>query len=120
MGEVSSVDTSVVESLVNSGYIPVISSVAADETGQAHNINADTVAGEIAAAFVDLLRELQYEGLLESRYGLNTLDMTGEDFIEKLANLKYQEDKERAAMQLLNDFRKGIIGAIPLELPPSS
>jgi hypothetical protein len=23
-------------------------------------------------------------------------------------------------MQLLNDFRKGIIGAIPLELPPSS
>ncbi|MFM2027901.1 MAG: hypothetical protein RLZZ339_2618, partial [Cyanobacteriota bacterium] len=52
--------------------------------------------------------------------GLNTLDMTGEDFIEKLANLKYQEDKERAAMQLLNDFRKGIIGAIPLELPPSS
>ena len=46
--------------------------------------------------------------------------MTGEDFIEKLANLKYQEDQERAAMQLLNDFRKGIIGAIPLELPPSS
>jgi len=74
----------------------------------------------IAAAFVDLLRELQYEGLLQSRYGLNTLDMTGEDFIEKLANFKYQEDKERAAMQLLNDFRKGIIGAIPLELPPSS
>jgi ribosome biogenesis GTPase A len=74
----------------------------------------------IAAAFVDLLRELQYEGLLQSRYGLNTLDITGEDFIEKLANLKYQEDKERAAMQLLNDFRKGIIGAIPLELPPSS
>ncbi len=74
----------------------------------------------IAAAFVDLLIELHYEGLLQSRYGLNTLDMTGEDFIEKLANLKYQEDKERAAMQLLNDFRKGIIGAIPLELPSSS
>jgi len=28
----------------------VISSVAADENGQAYNINADTVAGEIAAA----------------------------------------------------------------------
>jgi acetylglutamate kinase len=50
VGEVQSVDTRVIESLVNSGYIPVISSVAADETGQAHNINADTVAGEIAAA----------------------------------------------------------------------
>jgi acetylglutamate kinase len=35
---------------VKSGYIPVISSVAADEFGQAHNINADTCAGELAAA----------------------------------------------------------------------
>lgn len=50
VGEVQGVDISVVATLVNSGYIPVISSVAADETGQAYNINADTVAGEIAAA----------------------------------------------------------------------
>jgi acetylglutamate kinase len=50
VGEVNSVDIQLLESLVNSGYIPVVSSVAADETGQAYNINADTVAGEIAAA----------------------------------------------------------------------
>lgn len=50
VGEVANIDTQVVEALVKNGYIPVISSVAADETGQAHNINADTVAGEIAAA----------------------------------------------------------------------
>jgi acetylglutamate kinase len=50
VGEVSSVDTKLVDSLVKSGYIPVVSSVSADETGQAYNINADTVAGEIAAA----------------------------------------------------------------------
>lgn len=50
VGEVNSVDTQLIESLVDSGYIPVVSSVAADETGQAYNINADTVAGEIAAA----------------------------------------------------------------------
>ena len=50
VGEVSSVDIKLVRSLVSSGYVPVISSVAADEQGQAHNINADTVAGEIAAA----------------------------------------------------------------------
>ncbi|MBC6477997.1 MAG: acetylglutamate kinase [Hormoscilla sp. GM7CHS1pb] len=50
VGEVSSVDTEILQSLVNSGYIPVVSSVAADETGQAYNINADTVAGELAAA----------------------------------------------------------------------
>ena len=50
VGEVNSVDVQLIESLVNNGYIPVVSSVAADDTGQAYNINADTVAGEIAAA----------------------------------------------------------------------
>ncbi|MBE9094471.1 MULTISPECIES: acetylglutamate kinase [unclassified Tychonema] len=49
VGEVSGVDTNILESLVNSGYIPVVSSVAADQFGQSYNINADTVAGEIAA-----------------------------------------------------------------------
>jgi acetylglutamate kinase len=50
VGEVSGVKVKILESLVNSGYIPVVSSVAADENGQSYNINADTVAGEIAAA----------------------------------------------------------------------
>lgn len=50
VGDVSNVRPDLVSSLVESGYIPVISSVAADETGQAYNINADTVAGELAAA----------------------------------------------------------------------
>jgi acetylglutamate kinase len=50
VGEVSTVNITILEKLVNNGYIPVVSSVAADETGQAYNINADTVAGEIAAA----------------------------------------------------------------------
>lgn len=50
VGEVTSVNISLVEALVRSGYVPIISSVAADATGQAHNINADTFAGEIAAA----------------------------------------------------------------------
>ncbi len=50
VGEVTNIDTGLIETLVSSGYVPVISSVAADENGQAYNINADTVAGEIAAA----------------------------------------------------------------------
>ncbi|OKH26372.1 acetylglutamate kinase [Chroogloeocystis siderophila] len=50
VGEVTNMDVSILEALVKNGYIPVVSSVAADETGQAYNINADTVAGELAAA----------------------------------------------------------------------
>lgn len=50
VGEVTAINTSLIETLVKSNYVPVISSVAADANGQAYNINADTVAGEIAAA----------------------------------------------------------------------
>ena len=50
VGEVAAVDPAVLHPLLEAGYIPVISSVAADGSGQAHNINADTVAGELAAA----------------------------------------------------------------------
>jgi acetylglutamate kinase len=50
VGEVSSIDVKVLEALVRDGYIPVVSGVATDDHGQAYNINADTVAGELAAA----------------------------------------------------------------------
>ena len=50
VGEVAAVNPTVLEPLLAHGYIPVISSVAPDAEGRAHNINADTVAGELAAA----------------------------------------------------------------------
>jgi acetylglutamate kinase len=50
VGEVTTVNPAVLEPLLSRGYIPVISSVAPDPLGQAHNINADTVAGELAAS----------------------------------------------------------------------
>ena len=50
VGDVAAVNPAVLLPLLDNGYIPVISSVAANAEGQAHNINADTVAGELAAA----------------------------------------------------------------------
>jgi acetylglutamate kinase len=50
VGDVAGVDPSVLGPLLDAGYIPVISSVAPDAEGRVHNINADTVAGELAAA----------------------------------------------------------------------
>jgi acetylglutamate kinase len=50
VGDVAAVNPAVLLPLLEHGYIPVISSVAANAEGQAHNINADTVAGELAAA----------------------------------------------------------------------
>jgi acetylglutamate kinase len=50
VGDVARVNPDVLEPLLAKGYLPVISSVAATIEGRSHNINADTVAGEIAAA----------------------------------------------------------------------
>ena len=49
VGKVKRIDTSVLDLLAQQA-VPVVASVAADETGQTYNINADTVAGELAAA----------------------------------------------------------------------
>lgn len=50
VGEVAAVNPKLINDLIAGGHIPIISSVATDENGQSYNINADTVAGELAAA----------------------------------------------------------------------
>ena len=50
VGEVTDVNTDLLERLLAEGLIPVISTIGADATGQAYNINADTVAGAVASA----------------------------------------------------------------------
>ena len=49
VGSVKSIDTSVLDLLADE-MVPVVASVGADEGGQVYNINADTVAGDLAAA----------------------------------------------------------------------
>lgn len=48
VGEVESIDTAVVDMLIQGDFIPVIAPVGVDESGQSYNINADLVAGKIA------------------------------------------------------------------------
>ncbi|XP_062096938.1 acetylglutamate kinase, chloroplastic [Humulus lupulus] len=69
VGEVARVDPTILWSIVNDGHIPVIASVAADEFGQQYNINADTVAGELAAALgaEKLILLTDVAGILEDR-----------------------------------------------------
>jgi acetylglutamate kinase len=49
VGEVSAIDPSVVSLLETGDFIPVIAPIGVDEDGTAYNINADLVAGKIAA-----------------------------------------------------------------------
>ncbi len=50
VGEPQSVDISILETACNAGMIPVIAPIAPGADGETYNINADTMAGAIAAA----------------------------------------------------------------------
>ncbi|MDR2196529.1 MAG: acetylglutamate kinase [Coriobacteriales bacterium] len=50
VGEVTHIDTTLLRDLIAGDYIPVIASVAVGEDEVSYNVNADLVAGEIAAA----------------------------------------------------------------------
>ncbi len=50
VGETEYVNPQILDVLLDNGYIPVVSPVASDLAGKVYNLNADTVAGDIAAA----------------------------------------------------------------------
>jgi acetylglutamate kinase len=50
VGEVEAVNPVVLRRLLDQRLIPVVATIGADAAGQAHNVNADTAAGAIAAA----------------------------------------------------------------------
>ncbi len=50
VGNVKKVNVKLLELLTSDEYIPVIAPIGVDEKGESYNINADTVASEIAAA----------------------------------------------------------------------
>lgn len=79
----------------------------------------------VAAEFVDIVNYLQDIAPsllptkpLESRYQLDSTSYTGETYLHALAEHRYQGDVERTARQLLTDYRKALLGNIPLEIPP--
>ncbi len=92
-----------------------------DDIGQAAYDNQ-----RVASELVEQLKALQSleaapvnQQVLCDRYGVDEDAFTGEEYILAVADERYQGDRERTARHILNDFRKGILGKIPLELPPT-
>ena len=50
VGDVTSINPTILQGLLEDEFIPVVATIGTDDTGQAYNINADTVAGAIAEA----------------------------------------------------------------------
>ena len=71
VGEVTSIDTAVLDMLADSDFIPVIAPIGVGENGESYNINADLVAGKIA-------EELKAEKLILLTNTAGILDKQGE------------------------------------------
>ena len=67
VGKVTQVNSEPIEALIGRGYIPVLASIGLGYDGNAYNINADTVAAEIAVALgaSKLILLTDVEGVLD-------------------------------------------------------
>ncbi len=67
VGEVEAIDPAPIRLLEEQGYIPVIAPVGVGDQGETYNINADLVAGEVAAALgaQKLIHLTDVQGILD-------------------------------------------------------
>ena len=75
VGEIVHVDATLIASLLDGGFIPVIATVGMDDLGQAYNVNADTAAAQIAIALKaeKLVSMTDIAGLLRDKDDESTL-----------------------------------------------
>ncbi len=69
VGRITEVDVTVINNLLDYGYIPVVSTIGCDGIGNVYNINADTAAAYIAGAMgaERLITMTDIEGILRDR-----------------------------------------------------
>lgn len=75
VGDITDVDVTVINDVINSGYIPVIATVAGGSKGEVYNINADIAAAAIAAKLnaQKLILMTDVRGLLRDKDDEDTL-----------------------------------------------
>lgn len=89
VGDVVEINTKLLKLLLENDYLPVISSLGADDEGQIFNINADTVAAEIAV-------KLQAEKLVLLS-DVNGIYLDPNDETTKLSRVSIAEAEEMIA-----------------------
>ena len=72
VGEVEQIDTAILNTILDSHFIPVIAPIGVDSDGNTYNINADLVAGELASVMEaeKLILLTNTEGLLDKEGSL--------------------------------------------------
>ncbi|MFH1460716.1 MAG: acetylglutamate kinase [Candidatus Omnitrophota bacterium] len=113
VGEVTGFDSKLMHSLLNSKMIPVIAPLGVDENGQLYNLNADTVAAEIAQAMGaeklvlltnvrGIMRDINNPDSLLSSITINQLDTLIDNNVIKGGMIPKVNACRRAAEQGVN------------------
>lgn len=101
VGDIEEIDAGLLKILLNEGYIPVLSSLGADDEGNVFNINADTIAAEIAV-------ELEAEKLLL----LSDVDGIYRDFEDKSSHISKMTLEEAEALYNAKGVGAGMLPKI--------
>lgn len=86
VGEVEQINPELVEKLIEDGYIPVVAPVGVNDQGETLNINADSVAGELAAS-------LKAEKLIYLT-DVDGIRYDAEDASSRVSQLRFKEIEE--------------------------
>jgi acetylglutamate kinase len=72
VGKIDTINSHIIQVLDSSGYIPIIAPIGVGDEGEPYNINADLVAGEVAAALKaeKLIVLTDVEGILDEQKAL--------------------------------------------------
>lgn len=75
VGEVRQINPEIIHLLVREGYIPVVSSIGVGIDGTSYNLNADHIAGQLAAALgaTKLIMLTDVRGILRDKHDESTL-----------------------------------------------
>jgi acetylglutamate kinase len=95
VGNVAKVNPRLILDVLEKGYIPVISTLGCDESGNVYNINADTAAAKIAGA-------LQAESLITLTDTSGIL-MDKKDSSTLISHITVQETKKLIADKIISD-----------------
>nr|WP_204989181.1 acetylglutamate kinase [Sporohalobacter salinus] len=75
VGQVKEINPEVLDNLIDSGFLPIVSPIGVGPQGESYNINADLVAGQIASALSadKLILLTNVEGILGEKDNKDTL-----------------------------------------------
>jgi acetylglutamate kinase len=111
VGEVTAVNTEFLRLLLDKGYVPVISPIGLSEDGKSLSINADDVAGHVAAALgaKKIIYLTDVPGLLESSPdGALVRQVSADDLVRRLAAGSITRGMKIKARSILEALEGGV------------